>query len=239
MRVETGTSEMTEAFCSAHPGSRPGAYSVLTVSDTGTGMTPAVRARLFEPFFTTKGPGRGTGLGLAMVFGVIKQSDGYVDVWSEEGRGTRFTIYLPAVARPATERESDPVRDVASRGRETLLLVEDETSVRKLTRRALESFGYEVLEAGGGEEALAVARGRGGRVALLVTDVVMPGMSGAQLAEQLHAEFPDVRVLFVSGYIDDAIVRHGVVAGSHSFLQKPFMPAVLAGKVREILDRRP
>jgi CheY-like chemotaxis protein len=172
------------------------------------------------------------------VFGVIKQSDGYVDVWSEEGRGTRFTIYLPRVARPVDDIESVPGRDVAARGRETLLLVEDETSVRKLTRRALEGFGYEVLEAASGDEALALARARAGRIALLITDVVMPGMSGAQLAERLAPEFPTLKVLFVSGYIDDAIVRHGVVAGAHSFLQKPFMPAVLAAKVREILDRR-
>ncbi len=237
LRIETGHFEMTPEFCRTHPGSRPGSCSVLSLTDTGTGMTPDVRARLFEPFFTTKAPGRGTGLGLSMVFGVIKQSDGYVDVWSEEARGTRISIYLPRVARPATAPDRERDRQAASRGHETLLLVEDEDSVRRLTRRALENFGYQVLEASGGEEALALARARGGQIDLLITDVVMPGMSGAQLAERLAAEYPHLRVLFVSSYIDDEIVRHGVVEGSHSFLQKPFMPAVLAGKVRGILDR--
>jgi two-component system, cell cycle sensor histidine kinase and response regulator CckA len=238
LTIETGTFVMTPEFCHARPGSRPGLYASLLVRDTGTGMTPEVRARLFEPFFTTKGPGKGTGLGLAMVFGIVKQSEGYVEVKTELGQGSSFTIYLPAVTAPATP-PPPPERALAPpRGHETILLVEDETAVRKLTRRALESFGYHVLEASGGPAALEMAAAHPTGMALLVTDVVMPQMSGPEVAEALAKTHPDVRVLFVSGYIDDAIVRHGVVEGAHSFLQKPFLPATLATKVREILDRR-
>jgi CheY-like chemotaxis protein len=172
-----------------------------------------------------------------MVFGTIKQSDGYVEVWSEEGKGARFTIYLPALDAPATITVPPEPQAAVRRGEETVLVVEDEPSVRKLTRRALESFGYRVLEAADGPEALEIVRGHDGHVALLVTDVVMPKMSGAQVAESLAAVQPDLKVLFVSGYIDDDIVRHGVAGGAHSFLQKPFLPAALATKVREILDR--
>jgi two-component system, cell cycle sensor histidine kinase and response regulator CckA len=238
LTIETGTFMMTPEYCQARPGSRPGVHASLTVRDTGTGMTPEVRARLFEPFFTTKGPGKGTGLGLAMVFGIIKQSDGYVDVRTEIGQGSAFTLYLPAVTAPATPTPAPERAMAAPRGDETILLVEDETAVRKLTRRALESFGYRVLEASNGPAALEIAAAHPTGMALLVTDVVMPQMSGPEVADALAKTHPDLRVLFVSGYIDDAIVRHGVVEGAHSFLQKPYLPATLATKVREILDRR-
>jgi PAS domain S-box-containing protein len=238
LSIETGAVELTYEYCRQHPGSRPGRYVRLIVRDTGSGMPPDVVARLFEPFFTTKEAGKGTGLGLAMVFGIIKQSDGYIEVESEVGKGSAFIVYLPAVGGSQTDDEDAPSPSrVSSSGRETILLVEDEEDVRRLSKRALESFGYRVLEAASGEDALAIARANAATISLLITDVVMPGLSGPEVADRLTARHSSMRVLFVSGYIDDAVVRHGVVDGEHAFLQKPFMPAALAAKVREILDR--
>ena len=200
-------------------------------------MTPEVQARIFEPFFTTKEPGKGTGLGLAMVFGFVKQSGGHVGVHSEVGRGTTFKLYLPRVGDAPLAGKSGVLRTPMPRGTETVLLVEDEDAVRALGRHVLAMCGYTVLEAGNGREAVEAADGHAGPIHLLVTDVVMPGgMGGRQVAEAVVARHPEAKVLFTSGYTDDAVVRHGVLDEGTHFLQKPFTPAALAQKVRDVLD---
>jgi CheY-like chemotaxis protein len=214
---------------------RPGAYVKLTVTDTGTGMDDATRARIFEPFFTTKELGQGTGLGLATVYGIVKQSDGYIWVTSQAGRGSTFETYLPRV----TEKPKRLERIAASgpvRGTETVLLVEDEEAVRALAARVLTSHGYTVLAAGRGDEALALAGSHAGAIHLVVADVVMPGMSGRDVLDRLRARRSDVRVLFVSGYTDEDVVRHGVLEEGAAFLAKPFTPDSLLRKVRDTLD---
>ena len=208
---------------------------MLAVTDTGTGMSAETKAHMFEPFFTTKGKGKGTGLGLATVYGIVKQSGGYVWVYSELGRGTTFKIYLPRV-EGAVEAKAPEDRKARVRGTETVLLVEDEEAVRVLSRRILESNGYTVLEAVGPEQALQAARDHPGPIHLLLTDVVMPEIGGPDLASLLGKIRPGIKVLYMSGYTDDAIVRQGLVAEGVSFLQKPFTPAKLARKVREVLS---
>ncbi len=233
--VETATVTLDEAYAYAHRPITPGRYVMLAVSDNGQGMAPEVQARIFEPFFTTKPKGVGTGLGLAMVYGIVKQSQGFIWVYSEPGRGTTFKIYLPQAgeaAEPATPRSLLPV---ALRGTETLLVVEDELSVRALAKRVLEANGYTVLVAGNGAQALAVAHEVRGRIDLVVSDVIMPGMGGRELAEQLMALRPGIKVLFVSGYTDDTIMDQGVLMAGTAYLQKPFSPHGLAAKVREVL----
>jgi two-component system cell cycle sensor histidine kinase/response regulator CckA len=217
---------------------RPVPYIQLSVSDTGVGMDPATRARIFEPFFTTKEPGKGTGLGLATVYSIVKQSGGHIEVFSEMGKGTRFTIYLPQV--PGQDHAPQPaaVRPELPDGRETLLLVEDEDGVRSLARYILQRAGYTVLEAANGEEALRVAAHSPWPIDLLVTDVVMPRMGGCDLAGMLQPKHPGMRVLFMSGYTDDAIVRQGILAQDMPFLHKPFTMNALAHKIREVLDAR-
>jgi two-component system cell cycle sensor histidine kinase/response regulator CckA len=215
---------------------RPGRYALLAVSDTGCGMTPEVQARAFEPFFTTKEAGKGTGLGLAVVHGIVTEAGGHITVYSEAGKGSSFKVYLPVAARPARPVASPSAVRSAPRGTETVLLVEDEKAVRTLTGYVLADCGYRVLEAADGDEALRVAQGHVGLIDLLVTDVVMPGVGGRRLAERLAATRPGTKVLFVSGYTDDAIVRHGVREDQVHFLQKPFTPLALARKVREVLD---
>jgi PAS domain S-box-containing protein len=216
---------------------RPGPYVRLSVSDAGCGMDAATLAHVFEPFFTTKGVGKGTGLGLATVYGIVKQSEGHIEVETAVGRGTTFRIFLPAVlaepgaGEPALGSSTQPV------GKETVLVVEDEDGVRALTRLTLQRLGYRVLEAGGLEEAVCVARASRCPVDLLVTDVVMPGAGGRAVAERLRQEYPGLRVLFMSGYTDDAVVRHGVASDRADFIQKPFAPGGLARKVRHVLDR--
>jgi CheY-like chemotaxis protein len=209
---------------------------MVTVSDTGGGMTEPVKARIFEPFYTTKPVGKGTGLGLSTVYGIVKQSLGHIAVYSEPGHGTTFKVYLPRAGEEATPVPT-PAGFSVPRGTETVLLVEDEDGVRSLARLALLSGGYNVLEASHGEEALALARGHAGPIHLLLTDVVMPKMGGRQLADLLSRERPETRVLFLSGYTGDAMVRHGVVETGTEFQQKPFTPLGLARKVREVLDR--
>ena len=237
--IETRNVELGEDDSTHQRDVRPGGYVLVAVTDSGLGIDPVAKARIFEPFFTTKGPGKGTGLGLAMVYGFVKQSGGHIEVYSEAGLGTVFKVYLPradqdsAAARPAAADVEAP------KGQETVLLVEDEAGVRNLSRYVLEKNGYTVLEASDGQEALAVAGRHDGAIQLLVTDVVMPGMSGRQLANALCQVRPATRVLFMSGYTDEAVLRHGVIDASPAFLQKPFSPIGLARKVREVLDQDP
>jgi CheY-like chemotaxis protein len=207
---------------------------MIAVTDTGIGMNDATRARIFEPFFTTKEKGKGTGLGLATSYGIIKQSGGYIWAYSEEGRGTTFKVYLPRVAAERTDRASAVVGAPAG-GTETILLVEDEESVRTLTRKLLERYGYKVLEAPSGEQGIAIAMARAEPIHLLLTDMVMPDMGGADLAARVLALRPEIRVLYTSGYTDDAIFRNGVLDETAAFLQKPFTSEALARKVREVL----
>jgi PAS domain S-box-containing protein len=220
-------------------GLQPGWYVRLTVADTGTGMSEEVRSRLFEPFFTTKDRDRGTGLGLSTVYGIVRQSGGAIRVDSEEGQGATFTVYLPQVEAPAGQPEEAVAARMRfeGRGSEVVLLAEDEDNIREPMQEVLEARGYTVLAASNGAQALAAARGWDGPIHLLVSDVVMPGMSGSQLAAQLEQERSGIRVLFISGYSEEAIAPHSVLHTGRSFLQKPFPPSVLLRTVREILDR--
>jgi PAS domain S-box-containing protein len=214
----------------------PGSHVLLAVADTGEGMTEDVRRHLFEPFFTTKEVGRGSGLGLATVYGIVKQAAGHIEVETALGAGTIFRIYLPRAADPEPLAEAAaPAPAPIAPGRATVLLAEDEAGVRALARQVLESAGYVVLEAGNGEEALRRAEGHTGRIDLLVSDVVMPGLGGRELAERLLARDPALRVLYLSGHTEDQVVRHGVARAEVHFLPKPFSPGALVGKVGEIL----
>jgi signal transduction histidine kinase/CheY-like chemotaxis protein len=234
--VETANVDLDGDFVRRHVGARPGPHVMLAVSDSGVGIPREVQPHIFEPFFTTKEQGRGTGLGLATVYGIVKQSGGYITVDSESGRGTTFRIYLPRVdaAAPAADRSARPT--AAAGGTETILLVEDEEGVRELARDILRSSGYTVIEARNGAEALLLCERHQGPLDLLLTDVVMPRMSGRELAERLAALRPDLIVLYMSGYTDDAVIRHGVLGAGTAFLQKPFTPGALVGRVRETLD---
>jgi len=209
---------------------------MLAVSDTGMGMDEHTKSRLFEPFFTTKEPGKGTGLGLSTVYGIVKQSDGHVSVYSEPGKGATFKIYLPRVEQAVEQTEARPALADLPRGSETILLVEDEGALRELARESLQMLGYAVLPARHGKEALQLGRRHTGPIHLLVTDVVMPEMNGRELAGRLAGLRSDVKALYMSGYAGEAVVRHGVLDNGNAFLQKPFTVDVLARKVREVLD---
>jgi len=213
----------------------PGEYVQLSVSDTGQGMSEEVKAHLFEPFFTTKGMGNGTGLGLSTVYGIVKQSGGHIRVYSEPGLGTTFRIYLPPVGEAETPRQAT-ARTVYERGTETILLVEDQPQVLKLAAQVLENQGYAVLQAKTAQEALAICSAVTSSPHLVLTDVVLPDMTGPRLVEQLKARHPDTRVLYMSGYTNDVVVQHGLLAGDISYVQKPFTLPGLLGKVREALD---
>jgi len=236
LTIETAEVELNESYASEHIGVKPGPHVMLAVSDTGTGMDKATQARMFEPFFTTKEAGKGTGLGLATVFGIVRQSGGTIWVDSELGRGTTFKIYFPQADRAAVAHSSSHPPDRRRlRGHETVLLVEDEECVRTLARTILTKYGYKVLEAPGGGEALLLSEQHAGTINLLLTDMVMPRMSGRQLAERLVILRPELKVLYMSGYTDDAIVRHGIQDSTIAFIQKPITPETLARKVREAL----
>jgi two-component system cell cycle sensor histidine kinase/response regulator CckA len=210
-----------------------GPHVLLAVSDTGDGMDEEVAKHLFEPFFTTKGAGTGTGLGLATVFGVVKQSGGGIYVYSEPGRGTTFKVYLPAAERPPEEAAAPAGDPQAELGSETIMLVEDDPGVRNLVQVMLEAKGYRVLAAGGAEEAERLCTSA---VDLLVTDVIMPEVNGRSLAERLAATAPAMRILYMSGYSDEAVYRHGEISPDAAFIEKPFSDRALARKVREVLD---
>jgi two-component system cell cycle sensor histidine kinase/response regulator CckA len=214
-----------------------GSYVQLTVTDTGIGMDDATRIRMFEPFFTTKESGKGTGLGLATVFGIVKQSGGAIAVRSAPGRGTSLTVYVPRT--DALPSQSQPLPALRLRGDETILLVEDDDQLRRLARVALQQHGYQVLDAANGGEALLLCEQHEGTIALLLTDVVLPRMSGRHLAERLQPLRPAMKILYMTGYTDDAIVRHGVERSEVPLLQKPFTADELLGRVRRVLDGFP
>ena len=225
------------ALAREQAGLRPGRYVRIEVSDTGVGMEPETLSRLFEPFFSTKEKGKGTGLGLATAYGIVKQSGGHVAVESAPGRGTTFRIWLPEVEVETPAAVPAPAGTTAPAGSETILLVEDEDAVRGLLHEVLAESGYKVLQASSGAEALRVSRAHAGPVDLLLTDVVMPGMGGREVATALAAERPGLRVLFASGYTAEAIARHGVLEPGTDLIHKPFTPDALLRRVRERLDR--
>jgi len=234
LTIETANAVLSSDYAYSHA-ALGGPYVMLAVSDTGCGMDAELQKHVFEPFFTTKVTGKGTGLGLATVYGIVKQSDGHIWLYSEPGKGTSFKIYLPCIDEIVGDQANAGMPMVA-RGSETLLLVEDEDQVRRIVQEILEQQGYDVLAAANGEEALKLAELHGSKIHLLMTDVVMPQMSGRELAEELTALQPKLKVLYMSGYTDDAIVRHGLLDASLSFIQKPFDAATAARKVREVLD---
>jgi PAS domain S-box-containing protein len=234
--IETSNCVLDFLYQDSHPVVSPGAYVVLTVSDTGEGMDKEIQSQIFEPFFTTKGVGLGTGLGLSTVYGIVKQSGGYIWVYSELGQGTIIKIYLPQVLEPLGNRDMVLAPETIPLGSETILLVEDEVMLRNSIKRGLETCGYKVLDAANGTEALQKARRFSDPIHLLITDVVMPGLNGRQVADSLPSCHPETKVLYMSGYTDDAILRNGLIQEKIAFLQKPFTPKALAIKVREILD---
>jgi PAS domain S-box-containing protein len=236
LTICTANATLDENYARTHAGAVPGDYVVLTISDTGTGMTEEVKARMFEAFFTTKPKGKGTGLGLATCQTIVQQSDGHIEVESAVGKGTTFRIYFPRVDQPVDEA-AKAHKGPAPRGTETLLVVEDEPALRNLARNFLKAQGYEVLTAANGQEALHMVRDhRGAPVRLVVSDVIMPVMGGVVMAEWLRSSNPDVKILFTSGYTDDAITQQEVAEKGAEFLPKPYTPATLANKVREMLD---
>jgi CheY-like chemotaxis protein len=234
LTIETRNIDLSEGKTVAYPELAPGRYVQLAVSDTGVGMTEEVKTKIFEPFFTTKETGHGTGLGLAMVYGAVKTHRGHISVYSEVGVGTTFKILLPVNESVSSPKST--ILQIAPRGTETILLIEDEEAVRALARTALQMYGYTVLDAGSGAEGIRIVEGYFRPIHLLVSDVVMPGMSGREVAEAIRARIPGLKVLFASGYTDDAVVRHGIVEATDAFLQKPFTPLTLARKVRAVLD---
>jgi PAS domain S-box-containing protein len=237
LTIEMANAELDADYAAVHAEVIPGPYVLLSVSDTGVGMHSETRDHIFEPFFTTKEPGQGTGLGLASVYGIVKQSGGSINVYSEPGHGTTFRIYVPRVVEaPTTAVTEAPTARPSSSGTETILLVEDEAAVRAFARRALELKGYTVLEATSGVDALSLAALHGGSIPLLVTDVIMPGMQGHQLAAQLGATRPCMRVLYVSGFTENSVIQHGVPGQGVAFLPKPFTAEALCGTVRRVLD---
>jgi CheY-like chemotaxis protein len=237
LTIETAYVDLDEQYAARHVGVLPGGYVVIAVSDTGSGMKKEEKARIFEPFFTTKKQGKGIGLGLATVYGIIKQSGGNVLVYSEPGKGTTFKVYLPRLEVSAEALLPGALEvSSGSTGSETILIVEDEAAVRKAAVRILEAAGYKVLSSNNGGEALLTCEQYDGSIHLLLTDVIMPQMNGRQLAERLVAIRPGLQVLFMSGYTDTAIARHGVLDAGIHFINKPINANDLRRKVREVLD---
>ena len=232
--IETANVDLAESYTQTHVPVSPGPYVMLAVSDNGVGMDAATRERIFEPFYTTKEKGQGTGLGLSTVYGIVKQSTGYIWVYSEPGRGTSFKVYLPRVQLPAESLTTPESALVPAVGDETILLVEDDDSVRALACRTLEARGYRVFDAADGGEAVEIALAE--TIDLLVTDMVLPGMGGGAIAARIHEIHPGAKVLYTSGYTDDVIIRGGLLERGAAFLEKPFTPSILARRVREVLD---
>ncbi len=238
LTIETSNVFLDEDYSKTHPGVQPGEYIMIAVTDNGQGMDRETKRRIFEPFFTTKERGKGTGLGLATVYGIVKQASGDIWVYSELDHGTTFKLYFPRVAETPSEAEGGAAATPAREGGETILVVEDEQGVRDLTARMLKRLGYNVLTAAGGTEAAELAKSYPGAIALLLTDVVMPGMSGTQLAQELRRRRPDLKVVYISGYTENTITHHGVLDPGVSFLGKPFSREALSRKLRETLGKR-
>jgi PAS domain S-box-containing protein len=236
LSIETGEIEIDESYAERHRGAKPGRFVKLTIKDTGQGMTREVRERIFEPFFTTKEKGKGTGLGLSTVYGIVKQHDGYIWVYSEPGKGAAFELHFPAMTTAALEPEEAPVALRRMPGAETIMVVEDEDNVRKLTASILKRQGYTVLSAASGEQCLNLLSDHKDPLHLLLTDVIMPSMNGRELFEKLVVRFPTLKVLYMSGYADDVIGQFGVLEEGLDFIQKPFSIQKLAAKVRSVLD---
>ena len=238
LTIETANVHLDESYVRTHLGVAPGDFVMVAVSDTGIGMDAETRRRIFEPFFTTKEKGRGTGLGLATVYGIVKQAGGDIWVYSEPGHGSAFKLYFPRVSDPLSDStDSENGEAVTSATQEMILLVEDERAVRELTFKMLQQLGYSILIAENGEDALRVSKTYEGELSLLLTDVVMPGMSGRQLADAMILLRPGLKVLFLSGYTENTVVHHGVLDPDVDFLPKPFSREVLGKKLREILSR--
>jgi CheY-like chemotaxis protein len=233
--IESANVHLDETYTRTHLGVKPGEFVMIAVSDTGHGMDAETRRRIFEPFFTTKERGKGTGLGLATVYGMVKQSGGDIWVYSEMGKGSTFKLYFPRVSDPVSESVAGETEQPKALRSETILLVEDEKAVRELTIKMLRQLGYDVLAAPGGDEAVEISKAYAGDIALLLTDVVMPKMSGRQLADILSAGRPGMKVLYLSGYTENTVVHHGVLEPGVDFLPKPFSREVLGNKIREIL----
>jgi PAS domain S-box-containing protein len=236
LTIETANVDLDASYIHEHPIARPGPYVMMAISDNGTGIDAATQVRIFEPFFTTKEKGKGTGLGLSTVYGIVKQSKGFIWVYSELAKGTTFKIYFPRIEGELAKREDDKELAPGFGGSETVLVVEDDASVRNLVCRILKDLGYRVLEAGEGKEALRLAQEHEGKIHLILTDAVMPGMGGKELVSQMEALRPGTKSLYVSGYTNKTIVQHGIVDASVAFLQKPFTIESLARKVREVLN---
>jgi two-component system cell cycle sensor histidine kinase/response regulator CckA len=237
LTIETGRAHFDTEYCNAHAGFIPGDFVMLAVSDDGVGMDKDTIDNIFEPFFTTKGMGEGTGLGLSTVFGIVKQNKGFINVYSEPGKGTTFRIYLPPHAEEgAIVKVQEAVNIPTGRG-ETVLIVEDEPSILRLSQQIIENSGYHALAASTPDEALALANEHAGDIHLLITDVVMPEMNGRELAENLQIHYPTLKVLFMSGYTANVIAHRGVLDKGVNFIQKPFSKNDLAVKVREALEK--
>jgi CheY-like chemotaxis protein len=236
LTIETANVDLDESYAGKHIAVKPGPYVMMAISDTGIGMDEETRSNIFEPFFTTKEKGRGTGLGLSTVYGIVKQSGGNIWVYSEPEKGTTFKIYLPRVEKVAETAEKVKATAESLTGSETIMVVEDDKMVRDMAKSILQKYGYSILGAPDGEEAIRVSEQHEGPIHLMLTDVVMPGISGRVLAERLAVQRPKMKVLYMSGYTDNAIVRHGVLDKEVILLQKPFTVEALAQKVREVLD---
>jgi CheY-like chemotaxis protein len=236
LSIETGEVGLDEQYAMAHSGVKPGRYVILAVTDTGEGMSREVQENIFEPFFTTKELGKGTGLGLATVYGIVKQLNGHIYVYSEPEKGSTFKIYFPVITDPVVERTLPKDTDLMQ-GAERILVVDDDASIRRLVSDSLEPLGYRILEAACGRDALELCRKSDEKIDLILSDVIMPGMNGRELIETVKKERPEIKSVLMSGYTDNIVARQGVLKPGIIFINKPLRPISLANKIRSVLDK--